>query len=141
MLASLKNQVEEVRLIDKLGEQKFHEVMKKLFEPLTDTIKVISRDTTKTMTETFCRNNGALKTLNDKLLEKLNVMGIKAPYLLSPLSKLTNIEKTNQFTLVKGPTSTRVNDLLIKKTTPVTLYNILLAFSDTDENSYYKAIL
>ena len=38
-LASLQNQVKTGRLQDKLGEQNFHEVMKKLYEPLTDTIK------------------------------------------------------------------------------------------------------
>ena len=39
-LASLKNQVEEFRLKDKLGKQKFYENVKK-FELLTDTIENI----------------------------------------------------------------------------------------------------
>ena len=34
-LASLQDQVKAVRLQDKLGKQNFHEVMKKLFEPIT----------------------------------------------------------------------------------------------------------
>ena len=35
-LASLKNQVEEVQLQDKLGKRNFLGNMKKVFEPLTD---------------------------------------------------------------------------------------------------------
>ena len=38
-LASIRNQVEEVRLQDKLGKQNFRENIKKVFEPVTDTIK------------------------------------------------------------------------------------------------------
>ena len=34
-LASLQDQVKVVRLQDKLGKQKFHEDMKKVFEPVT----------------------------------------------------------------------------------------------------------
>ena len=56
-LASLHNQVEELRLQDKLSEQNFHENIKKLYEPLTDKIKVTSRDITKTVAETCLENN------------------------------------------------------------------------------------
>ena len=38
-LASLQNQVQEVRLQDKLGKQNFHEDKKKVFEPVTKSIK------------------------------------------------------------------------------------------------------
>ena len=41
---SLENQVKAVRLQDKLGEQNFHENMKKVFKPVTDTIKKTSED-------------------------------------------------------------------------------------------------
>ena len=34
-LVSLENQVKIVKLQDKLGKQKFHEDMKKVFEPVT----------------------------------------------------------------------------------------------------------
>ena len=34
-LVSLQDQVKVVRLQDKLGKQNFHEVMKKVFEPVT----------------------------------------------------------------------------------------------------------
>ena len=36
-LTSIQNQIEEVRLQDKLGKQNFHEKIEKLFEPLSDT--------------------------------------------------------------------------------------------------------
>ena len=50
-LVSLQNQVNEVRLQDKLGKQNFHENIKKLYEPLTDTIKNTSENLTKSITE------------------------------------------------------------------------------------------
>ena len=52
-------------------------------------------------------------------------------YLLSPLSKITNLENTSQFKLVKDPDSNGVNYLLIHNTTPITSFNILLTFRDT----------
>ena len=61
----------------------------------------------------------------------MNDRGISATYLMSPLSKITNPENPSQFYLVKGHNSNRVNDLLLKNTIPITLYNILLTFCDT----------
>ena len=54
-LASLINQVEELRLPDNLGKQNFHENLKQTYEPLTDTIENTSGDLTKNMTETLKR--------------------------------------------------------------------------------------
>ena len=71
--------------------------IKKVFEPVTDTIKNTSRDITETITETSIENNRAKENLNDKLLEILNDRGIIASYFLSPLSKITNPENTTQF--------------------------------------------
>ena len=58
--------------------------------------------------------------------------GILASYLLSALSEITNFEHTSQYKLVKDLNSKRVNDLLINKTIPVTLYQSLLRFSDKE---------
>ena len=55
----------------------------------------------------------------------MNDRGIIASYLLSPLTKITNPENTNQLKLVKGCTSNRVNDLLIHNTIPITLHDNL----------------
>ena len=101
-------------------------------EPLTDTVEDTSQDTIETMMLTSEENNNTLDKLNNKLLEKKDHRSTLATYLMSPLSKITNPEITSQFNLVKDLNSNRVNDLLIDKTTPVTLYNNLLTFRDTD---------
>ena len=107
--------------------------MRKVFEPLTNTIENTSENLTKSITETSIKNNKALEKLNDKLLEIMNDRGIIASFLMFPLSKITNPEHTSQFTLVKDPDSNRVNVLLKNETIPVTLYRNLLTFRDTDK--------
>ena len=76
-------------------------------------------------------NNKALESLNNKLLEIMKERFVIAPYLLFPLSKISHLENTSQFSLVKDHNSNRVNDLLIHNTKPVTLENLLLTFCDT----------
>ena len=137
-LVSLQDQVIVVRLQDKLGKHNFHENMKKLYEPLTDTIKNTSENITKTITESSKENNLALENLNNKILEIMNDRGILASYLMSPLSKIFNAENTTQFKLVKDSTSNRVNDLKINKTVPITLYNNMLTFRDTGKEFEIK---
>ena len=132
-LASLQDQVKEVRLQDKLGKQNFHEDMKKVFEPVTKSFENTSQDVTKTITESSMKNNQAKEKLNNKLLEFMNDRGIIASYLLSPLAKITNPENSTQFKLVKHSSSNRVNDLLIHNTQPITLHDNLLTFPDTNK--------
>ena len=122
-MASLKNQVNELRLQDKLGKQKFHENIEKLHEPLTDTIEDTSRDIIKTKTETSIKSNETLEILNNKRLEIVRVSGIITTYLISASSKITNLENTSQFKSVKHSTSNRVNDVLIHNTIPVFPYS------------------
>ena len=129
-LISLQSQVKASRLQDKLGKQNLHEGVKKLFEPVTDTIENTSEDVTRTMMESSKRNNEALSNISGKLLEILNDRGVLASYLLSVLTKITNPERTSHFKLVKAPDSNRVDDLLINKTVPITLYDNLLTFRD-----------
>ena len=140
-LVSLQNQVKDVRLQDKLGEQNFHEDMKKVFEPVTKSIENTSQDITKSITETSLKNNEAIENLNNKLLEIMNDRGILATYLMSPLSKITNPENTTQFKLIKDSTSNRVNDLKINNSIPITLYNNLLTFRDTNKQFELKGDL
>ena len=71
-LASLQNQAKVVRLQEKLGKQNFHEDMKKIFEPVTKSIKDVSEEVMKTITETSIKNNQAIENLNNKLLEVMN---------------------------------------------------------------------
>ena len=58
---------------------------------------------------------------------------IIASYLLSPLCKITNPENTSQLNLVKDSNSSRVTDLLKHNTIPVTSFDNLLIFRDTNK--------
>ena len=112
--------------------------MKKVFEPVTKSIESTSQNITKTIAETSLKNNQAIENLNNKLLEIMNDRGIIASYLMSPLSKITNLENTSQFKLVKDHNSNRVNDLKINNTIPITLYGNILTFRDTNKQSELK---
>ena len=140
-LVSLQEQVKVVRLQEKLGKQNFHEDWKEVIEPVTKSLEKTSENITKAITESSIKNSEAIGNLNNKLLELMNDRGILAFYLMSPLSKITNPENTSQFKLVKGHNSNRVNDLLIKNTIPITLYNNLLTFRDTGKELELKGDL
>ena len=71
----------------------------------------------------------------------MNDRGILATYLMSPLSKITNPQNTSQFKLVKDHNSNRVNDLLMKNKIPITLYNNILTFRDTNKQFELKGNL
>ena len=130
-LASLQDQVKVVRLQDKLGKQNFHEDMKKVSEPVTKSLENTSENLTKAITESSKENNLALENLNNKLIEIMNDRGILATYLMSSLSKITNLENTSQIKLVKDSSSNRVNDSKIHNSIPLTLYGNIIAFRDT----------
>ena len=78
-------------------------------------------------------NDKALKSLNDKLLQIVNDRGVLASSLLSLSSKITNPDHTGLLKLVKDPDSDRVNILLRNKKVPVTSYNNLFSFCDTNK--------
>ena len=82
-IISLQSQVKASRIQDKLSN---HEDMKQFFEAVTDMVKNLSEDVTKTIMETSIENNKALSNSNQKLSEILNVKGRKASDLLSSLS-------------------------------------------------------
>ena len=71
----------------------------------------------------------------------MNDRSIIATYWLSPLAKITNLENTSQFKLVKDHNSNKVNDLLIKNTIPITLHENLLTFRDTGKTFELKGEL
>ena len=140
-LALLQNQVKVVKLQDKLGEQNFHEDIKKVFEPVTKSLENTSENLTKAITETSIKNNQAIENINDNLLEIMNDRGILATYLISPLSRITNPENSSQFKLVKDPSSNRVNDLKIHNSIPITLYGNMLTFRETNKQFELKGDL
>ena len=75
--------------------------MEEAFEPVTKSIKHVSDELTKTMTENSIKNNQVLENKNNKLPEIMNDRGILATYLMSLLSKITNPEKVNQLKVCK----------------------------------------
>ena len=92
-LVSLQNQLSEVRLRHKLGEQNYHEDTKKLFKAMTD-VK-------KTLTDNSIIINKAIENLNEKILELMDDKGLIAPYLASSLVNLFKPENKSQFRLKK----------------------------------------
>ena len=133
-LVSLQNQVNEVRLHDRLGEQNYHEDSKKIFKPMTDAIKNTSETITKTLTENSINNNKAIENLNEKILELMDEKGMIAPYLVSSLSNVFNLENKSQFRLRKDPNSTKINDFLIHRGIPVTLFSNMITFRDSNRS-------
>ena len=133
-LVSLQNQVKVVKLQDKLGEQNFHENMKKVFEPMADTIKDVSENITKTITETSKKNTKAISDLNEKVLELMDEKGLIAPYLTSSLVEVFKKDNKSQFRLRKDPNSTKMNDFLIHGTIPVTIFSNMITFRDSNKS-------
>ena len=132
-VVSLQNQVQEVRLQNKLGEQNYHEDIKKFFKPMTDEIKDTSEKITKTLSENSINNNKAIENLNEKILELMNDQGIIAPYLTSSLVEVFKKDNKSQFRLRKDPNSTKLNDFLIHGTVPVTIFSNMITFRDTNK--------
>ena len=133
-LVSLQNQVKVVKLQDKLGEQNFHEDVKKVFEPVTKSLENTSENITKTLTEKSINNNKAKENLNEKILELMNNNGLIAPYLASSLVNLFKPENKSQFRLKKDLNSTKMNDFLINEGIPVTLVSNMLIFRDSNKS-------
>ena len=127
----LQNQVQEVRLQNKLGEQNYHEDIKKFFKPMTDEMKNTSEKLTKTITEHSINKNKAIENLNEKILELMNDKGIIAPYLTTFLVEVFKKVNKSQFRLRKDPISTKLNDFLIHGTIPVTLFSNMITFRDS----------
>ena len=131
---SLQNQVHEVRLQDKLGEQNYHENADKLFKPMTDVIKNISENLTKTLTEKSINNNKVIENLKEKILELMNYKGLIAPTLAFSLVNLFKPENKSQFRLKKGFNSTKMNDFMINGGIPVTLVSNMLIFRGSNKS-------
>ena len=102
-LVSLQNQVNAVRLQDKLGKQNLHKDMKKVFEPHTKSLENTSENITKTITETSINTNKAIENLNGRILELVNDKCLIAPYLASSLVTLFKPENKSQFRFKKRP--------------------------------------
>ena len=130
----LQNQVQEVRLQDRLGEQNYHEDTKKFFKPMTDELKNTSEKITKTLSENSINSNKAIDNLNEKILELMNEKGLIAPYLTTSLANVLSLENKSQFRLIKDPNSTKLNDFLKHRSIPVTLFSNKITFRDSNKS-------
>ena len=140
-LVSLQNQVKTLRLQDKLGEQNFREDLEEVYEPLTKTIKNVSENISKTSTESSINNNKTIEYLNEKVLESMSDKGL----IDSSLIEVLKSDNKGQFRLIKDPNSTKPNDFLINEKVPVTIFNNMLTFRDSNkifklEGDFYKVI-
>ena len=130
----LQNQVQEVRLQNKLGDQNYHEDINKFFKPMTDELKNTSEKITRTLTENSINNNKAIENLNEKILELMNEQGMIASYLVSSLVEVFKKDNKSQFRLRKDPNSTKLNDFLIHGTIPVTIFSNMIVFRDSNKS-------
>ena len=131
---TLQNQRQEVRLQDRLGGQNYHEDIKKLFKPMTDTIRNTSENVIKTLTENSINNNKTIENLKEKILEIMNEKGLIAPYLTSSLVNLFIPENKSQFRLRKDTNSTKMNNFLIHRGIPITLFSNMIIFRDSNKS-------
>ena len=129
----LQNQVQEVRLQNKLGDQNYHEDINKFFKPMTDELKNTSEKITRTLTENSINNNKSIENLNEKILELMNEQGMIASYLTSSLVEVFRKDNKSQIRLRKDPDSTKLNDFLIHGKIPVTIFSNMITFRDTDK--------
>ena len=138
---SLQNQARVVRLQDKLGKQNFHEDMKKVFEPVTNKLKKTSENITKTITETSIKNNKAIPDLNEKVLELVKHDAMIAQNLATSLVELIKSENKSQIRLRKDPNSSKLNDFLIHRNIPVTIFSNMITFRESTETSILEGDL
>ena len=101
---------------------------------MTDAIKTTSENITKTLTENSINNNKAIENLNEKILELMNQKGLIAPYLASSLVNVFKPENKSQFKLEKDNNSTKLNDFLIHRDIPVTLFSKMITFRNSNKS-------
>ena len=80
--------------------------MKKNFELVTKSLEKTAENLTKAVTETSFKNNKAMESLNEKVLELMNDRGIIAPYFASSLVNLLKLESKSHIILIKHLNST-----------------------------------
>ena len=129
----LQNQVQEVRLQNKLGDENYREDKNKIFKPMTDELKNTSEKITRNLTENSINNNKAIENLNEKNLELMDEKGMIASYLISSLVEVFKKDNKSQFRLRKDPDSTKLNDFLIHGKIPLTIFSNMINFRDTDK--------
>ena len=92
-LVSLRSQVKALRLQDKLGKRNFEEDMKKIFEPITDTVKLTAEETIGAVKGTTKATELREEETNKAINEIKNLIKFTADFelrLLEPLSEVAN---------------------------------------------------
>ena len=141
--SSLESQVKAVRLQDKLDKENFHEDLKKVFEPVTKSIKDVSDEVLKTMTEQSINNNRPIENLKEKNLELMIDKCMIALYLASSLVIVNFFKPENksQFRLIKDLHSSKMNDFIVNEGIPVTLVSNMLTFGDSNKSFKLDGVL
>ena len=121
---------------EKLGKQNFLEDLKKIYKPLTDLIKDVFENVTKTISETSMKNTKAISDLNEKVLEVMNENGLIAPYLASSLVNLFKPENRSQFRLKKDLNLSMMSDFSINGGIPVSSLSNMI--TSKDSNNTFK---
>ena len=107
--------------------------MKKIYEPLTDTIKRYLFEFKKSTTET-CVSDEAPEKLNEKILKLMNDRGMIAPCLSSSLVNIFKPKNKSQFRLLKDLNWIRRNNILTNRKIPGNLYRNMLTFRDGNKS-------
>ena len=76
-------------------------------------------------------NNKTIEKLNERILELMNDKGMIAPYLASSLVNRFTPENKKLFRFKKDVNLTKMNDFLINRGKPVTLFSNMLTFRDS----------
>ena len=101
---------------------------------MTDIVKDVSNDKTKTVTEPSFKNKRALEILIDKFLKLMNDKCLIAPYLDSSVVNFFKPENKSQFKSIRERNTTRMIDFLVNGGIRVTLICNILTFIDSSKS-------
>ena len=96
-LVLLRSQVKSLRLQDKIGKQNFEEDMKKIIQPITDTVKQTAEETIGAVKDTIKATALREEETNKAINEIKNLIKFTADFelrLFEPLSEVANSKNT-----------------------------------------------
>ena len=96
--------------------------MERVFEPVLDTVKEVSKEVRKTKTETSIEGFEIIAGLNENVRESMNDKVFIASNLVIILSNTFKRENIGHFKSVEDPNSNKVIDVFLTTNTPVTVF-------------------
>ena len=128
-LASLENQVKNLRLQNELGKQKLHLDIEKVFEPATNAFEEAANETTKEISKAVRDTTKAIelkreviRSLTDECLKFLNDQGVMSSYLGRSSANPFKPKKFNlDYLMILLQKQWRI--FLLNTNIPVTLYS------------------